>query len=103
LKDILFKEGLRSLKLAGDTRWGTIKACISECYLAEHLLYQHVNQRNWCTTGSADQKQKRTNIFNIINSTTFVSDMKIAIAILTPIDIQIKKFQSVKFLRVGRI
>ena len=84
------------------TRWGSIKACCESILLSEGLLLEMVSLCRKFTTGgdgnllSSDQKKQRLRIQKIIKGDNFVKNLKLVLAILTPIDTLIVKYQSDK-------
>lgn len=94
LKHKFAEEGMRHLKLAGDTRWGSIKNCIKEVLMGFTQIQALVTPRIWRSTGTSEQKQKKAEIYAIIDSLTFINEMQLCLNVIEPIDKQIVKFQA---------
>lgn len=93
------QKALKSSKLKGlvrpaPTRWGTIQDCFKSLRAADNVLNGLVSQRDFVSTGNANQKEKRTAINTIITDPDFVTKLDECIKILEPIDMFIKVFQS---------
>ena len=77
------------------TRWGTLLQCLTSLKANEEVLHQIVNAREFID-GSAAQKVKRQEVKDIICNVSFPNNLTKSIAILTPIQQGIVKFQSDK-------
>ena len=88
----LFK--LPKLCSPAPTRWGSILACFVSLLKSERVLLSIVHGRHWLSTGTAEQRAKRSKIHDVITDVAFVQHLNKAIAILLPIDELIVYFQS---------
>lgn len=93
------KKAFNSSKLGGlvhpaPTRWGTIQGCFKSLRAADNVLNGLVSQRDFVTTGNANQREKRAAIKAIITNPDFVTKLDECIKILDPIDMFVKIFQS---------
>ncbi|KAI2498263.1 transposase [Fragilaria crotonensis] len=87
------KAGVRGLVRPAPTRWGTIKGCCETLLMSERVLHAIVTARDFIK-GTAAQKVERIRIKGIITSDNFVAQLEKSLAILTPIDALIVKYQS---------
>jgi len=74
-------------------RWGTVLGCFQSIMDSERLLHQIVTERDF-VSGSSKQKEERQSIKTFIVADSFVELLRKSIAILTPIDKLIVKYQS---------
>ena len=87
--------GKISLVQPAVTRWGPLKACFESLLQSESILQSIVTARDFIEDNSK-QKKSRQNVFDVVTSSTFVSNLKKSILILTPIDAAIVLFQDDK-------
>jgi hypothetical protein len=74
-------------------RWGTLQQCFHSLLDSEALLYSIVTERDF-VSGPSRQQQERGRIQAIITNPLFIETLKKSIAILSPIDKLIVKYQS---------
>lgn len=94
LRKALKAEKLNNLVQPAPTRWGTILGCFRSLRAADNILNGLVSQRDFVSKGNAKQREKHTEIKEIITDPHFVSNLDECIRILEPIDMFIKIFQS---------
>lgn len=94
LKKALKEARLGSLVPPAATRWGSLLNCFRSLLNADTCLNAIVSHRDFDTTGTAKQKEQKLRIKDIITDIHFLTNLKVAIAILEPIDKLITKFQS---------
>ncbi|MEN9638153.1 MAG: hypothetical protein RLZZ262_21 [Bacteroidota bacterium] len=70
-----------------------MQGCFKSILNSEKLIYKIVNDRDF-VTGSSKQKDERRRLKEIVTDDAFVEKLKTSIAILTPIDVLIVKYQS---------
>ncbi|KAF4128766.1 hypothetical protein GN958_ATG22035 [Phytophthora infestans] len=85
--------GLRVLALPGDTRWGSVLACLDSVLKAEEVLFATVSTRNFLVAKSKKKRKTRRLVFNAITSTDFVPKLKRATALLKIVGEPLKRFE----------
>ncbi len=94
LRELQRASNCRALVNPAPTRWGTIQQMCQSLLDSEQHLHTIVNQRDFLTKGGASQKSDRTQIKEFVSDALFLVDLKKSIAILTPLDALIVKYQS---------
>jgi hypothetical protein len=82
LRKALKAEKLNNLVQPAPTRWGMILGCFLSLRAAVNILNGIVSQRNFVTKANAKQREKHTEIKEIITNPHFVDNLDECIRIL---------------------
>jgi hypothetical protein len=82
------KNKLKSLVIPGETRWGTILACIKSVSESEEVIYQIMGRKEFISEKgiNSEERKKRKRMQTLIDN-DFRNKLKKAINFLSPIDI----------------
>ncbi|KAJ8550390.1 hypothetical protein ON010_g10679 [Phytophthora cinnamomi] len=81
------------LALPGDTRWGSILACLMSVLKAEEVLFVMASGRNFLDAKSKKERKTRRMVFNAVTATDFVPKLKCATALLNVFGEPLKRFE----------
>ena len=82
---------LPTIKIVGETRWGSVRVML-ECVDVNYgLLVGHVTGNGWLIDGTPAIKAKKNWIKDVITNPTFRTTLQKALQIVTPIDVALKK------------
>jgi hypothetical protein len=95
LQDLQLFAGARILVRAAPTHWGTIQAMCQTLLESERHLHVIVTARDF-VQGTSAQKSEKSKVKEIVTDDAFVNNLHKALAILTPVDALIVKYQSDK-------
>ena len=94
---------LRSLKIHGETRWGTLLRMFTEIQnWKDPILFPLFGDPEWRNKGTEKLCQWKTEMRDVIHSEVFENTLKYSIAILSEINVRLNKCQS-DFIKVSDV
>ena len=88
------KKQLNTLKLPGQTRWGSIYKCFTSLIELDDILLNIVSRREFEQVSSRKERIRRNNIKEFITSNNFSKELRKGIDLLEPLQKAITYFQS---------
>lgn len=82
LKSKLKENGLQSLVLPGDTRWGSLLACLESVLSADTILFMMVSARNFQVAKTKKQRNMRKTIHDFVTSADFEPQLQRGVNLL---------------------